>query len=469
MSLHMSPEARQAIASKFSVLARGAGGIGELAESLPEDDASVLWGLVTCIIGSGTFARTKYVMVSMSGGNCAPIRRMKANEFKMEAGMCLGLDCVDFPVAHRSEVTMDSLLELLLKVCVSDDAKADVTASSIKRDLEEQARKAMMALRERRESSVIEYNGPRTIVAMGKKISVPKVVEYVQKPNGPLNWVIIDHKKNLVEAGGGSVHEMCQFFDPKEVQFGLLRMGFGSGQFKRNFWLFIHWSGESTAKMRRGSCNAELPNCKQALQPSQIDFYASDVSEITVDIIIKKVLTYCRVDGDTSKDGKNPFTIEAFNEALHEDMKQLEEEFGLAEMAAQAASDDDDMSKLKVEEAVRAVRDPNNPYNWLLIQGNANAKPGTGATTAVKALGRMSLKKVETNDKSAPDRASFTDFKLKRTSMPSVMADIAGGATQLKKVDTDDKSGPVIDSTVKVEKHKRGSVLDAIKNLETKE
>ena len=60
-----------ATAEKFQVLARGAGGIEELSSELPEDDASVVWGLVTCIIGSGTFARTKYIKVNLSGAKCA--------------------------------------------------------------------------------------------------------------------------------------------------------------------------------------------------------------------------------------------------------------------------------------------------------------------------------------------------------------------------------------------------------------
>ena len=46
----------------------------------------------------------------------------------------------------------------------------------------------------------------------------------MQSPNGPLNWVLIDSSMKLIEAGGGSVEEMSQFFDPKEVyEGGLLR------------------------------------------------------------------------------------------------------------------------------------------------------------------------------------------------------------------------------------------------------
>jgi len=452
-------EVIKATAEKFQVLARGAGGIEELSSELPEDDASVVWGLVTCIIGSGTFARTKYVKVNLSGANCAPIRRMKANEFKLEAGMVLGEDCVDYTADKRADVYMDPMVEKLLRVCCSDNATANVTASSIKRDLEEQARRAMMALRERRESSVCEYTGPRTIVAMGKKISLPQVLQYVQSPKGPLNWVLIDSSMKLIEAGGGSVAEMSQFFDPKEVSFGLLRMGFGSGQFKRNYWLFIHWAGEKAAATVRGKANAEKDKCKEKLKPSQIDFFASDHSEISVQIIIDKVVMYCSVDGDTKGD-KSPFSLAAFNEALLEDMKMLENEFGLAEMAKPER--DDDPNSLNVLDAVRGVRDPNNPYNWLLIQQIVNAKPG------VAAVGKMSLlKKVGVPaDRSSSAASPFGDFKLKKSAHPAVMADIAQGSsgTSLKKAETNDKSAPVIDSTVTIGKNKRGELMEAIAN-----
>ena len=44
------------------------------------------------------------------------------------------------------------------------------------------------------------------------------MLQHVHTPNGPLNWVLIDSSMKLIEAGGGSVAEMSQFFDPKEVR-----------------------------------------------------------------------------------------------------------------------------------------------------------------------------------------------------------------------------------------------------------
>ena len=237
-------------------------------------------------------------------------------------------------------------------------------------------------------------------------------------------------------------------------------MGFGSGQFKRNWWLFIHWAGDKANITARGKANAEKDKCKDKLQPTQIDFFASNISEMSVEMIIEKVVRYCRVDGDTSKKGENPFSLEAFNEALLEDMKQLEEAFGLAEMVEEAESDP---SSLNVQDAVRSVRDPSNPYNWLLVQPKPNAK--VGAAT-VQAIGKQ-LKKTTTKDASQPAASPFGEFKLKKTPHPAVMADIARGSagSSLKSVETDDKSAPWIDSSVSVGKSKHSDVMAAIKNL----
>ena len=113
-------------------------------------------------------------------------------------------------------------------------------------------------------------------------------------------------------------------------------------------------------------------------------------------------------------------------------------------------------------DAVRGVRDPKNPYNWLLIQQIVNAKPGVAAMAAV---GKMSLlKKVGAPEVRAA--SPFGDFKLKKSAHPAVMADIAQGSsvTSLKKAETNDKSAPVIDSTVTIGKNKRGELMEAIVN-----
>ena len=67
-------------------------------------------------------------------------------------------------------------------------------------------------------------------------------------------------------------------------------------------------AGEKAAATVRGTANAEKDKCKEMLKPSQIEIFAPDLTEISVQKVIDKVLKCCVVDGDT-------VSLAAFNEA----------------------------------------------------------------------------------------------------------------------------------------------------------
>ena len=67
-------------------------------------------------------------------------------------------------------------------------------------------------------------------------------------------------------------------------------------------------AGEKAAATVRGTANAEKDKCKEMLTPSQIEIFAPDLTEISVQKVIDKVLKCCVVDGDT-------VSLAAFNEA----------------------------------------------------------------------------------------------------------------------------------------------------------
>ena len=109
-----------------------------------------------------------------------------------------------------------------------------------------------------------------------------KMLEGVRQPLGPFNWLLLKPNAEHLEvenAGSLSVEEMkkvcggcvlansvvgaCDFFASSApalvwrtdacvraqwlkddtVLYGLVRMGFGSGKFRREKWIFIHWTG----------------------------------------------------------------------------------------------------------------------------------------------------------------------------------------------------------------------------------
>ncbi len=48
---------------------------------------------------------------------------------------------------------------------------------------------------------------------------------------------------DFFNAGSGSIEEMRRWLPADEVLFGLLRLGFASGRFRRTKFIFVHWSG----------------------------------------------------------------------------------------------------------------------------------------------------------------------------------------------------------------------------------
>jgi hypothetical protein len=69
--------------------------------------------------------------------------------------------------------------------------------------------------------------------------SFDDVLAKVRQPVGGLNWMLCeaDHQNPVVVGSGiGSVPEMQWALDPSKVLYGLVRMGFGGGQFRRTKW-----------------------------------------------------------------------------------------------------------------------------------------------------------------------------------------------------------------------------------------
>ena len=73
---------------------------------------------------------------------------------------------------------------------------------------------------------------------------------------------------------------------------------------------------------------------------------------------------------DIAEDPESLFSIEAFNQAVSDDKKELAKEFGIAEEDSDAQSEAGpellQLEQLSISEAVALVRD-NSPFNWCLI------------------------------------------------------------------------------------------------------
>ena len=100
-----------------------------------------------------------------------------------------------------------------------------------------------------------------------------------------------------------------QWLKDDTVLYGLVRMGFGSGKFRREKWIFVHWTGEKTPPVRRGRWNAAKSKLHEALSPVSVNIEATCLDDLTLDKVIDKVRRAAVVDGETKRDEANPFSM----------------------------------------------------------------------------------------------------------------------------------------------------------------
>eukprot|EP01052_Picozoa_sp_SAG31_P086112 SAG31_NODE_46710_length_253_cov_0.675325_1_plen_60_part_10 len=55
-----------------------------------------------------------------------------------------------------------------------------------------------------------------------------------------------------MNAGTGSLREMLQWLSTHRVLYGLVRMSFGTGIFRRSKWVYLQWAGVGMSAMARG-------------------------------------------------------------------------------------------------------------------------------------------------------------------------------------------------------------------------
>ena len=357
-------------------MARGFGGIDELSQHL--DESKVLFGVLRFVFGRGTFARTKYVAVRFSGQQCPTVKRGRANAQKVAAMEALGGASCELSFETPLECNLDAVLEVLQRTVVVDDHAPGASMSkfsiqSMKADIEEQlqsarrqveaaqlaaaaaaeltaAAAAAAAAAASASSTQPASGGSRggtppagmTLNDLGRTLTLREALGMVRSDVAPLNWVMVTADPSfpeVVNAGSGSVPEMVRFLDDSQVFFGVLRMAFGRGPFRRCKWVFVHWSGERVGAVKRGKANAADRPLRKVFGPTNMDFFAATREDISVEILIQKVKKFVVTDGESSDDVDNLYSLDSFMEALLEEKKAAEVEFGGKDETGNATAD----------------------------------------------------------------------------------------------------------------------------------
>lgn len=229
----------------LEVLSMGVGGTSEMVLHLL--DNRVQFGMLRFDVGSGTFMREKYVFIQYAGPRTSPVKRGRhvgQSSFVKEA---MGGAHATMVVSDQADLTVDAVLSRLLSVITADDG--NFSLDDLKAHIEAQIAKAAAAC------AIESHRRVLTAAEMkNHNYGWDVCLKYVTAPDGPFNWILMEpnpKKPTLFNAGAGSVVEMVEWLDTKKVLYGLVRMGFGTGQFARQKWIWVQWSGDDVSAMQR--------------------------------------------------------------------------------------------------------------------------------------------------------------------------------------------------------------------------
>lgn len=214
-----------------------------------------------------------------------------------------------------------------------------------------------------------KLGGRKTAAELGG-VDVARALEAVRAPMGHFNWMLMRPGRvpEFFNAGSLSVDEMNKWLKDDEVLFGLLRMGFGAGIFRRVKWICIHWSGDKVTPVKRGQANALSKDMMKLLEPFSLTIHTSSHDDLALEAIIDRVRRAAVVDGKETDLAANPYSVDEFLKALREEAAAAADFYGDAAVFAGGAAAE---GEYDFAPTLTDVRDEKGEKNWALMEFEA--------------------------------------------------------------------------------------------------
>lgn len=350
------------------VVGAGSGGVDEMRESL--DENTVQWGLLRFSIGSGTFKRNKLLLIHFQGEHCSGLTKAKINKHGHLVEKDFGDTAAKLTMSEKEEVTLENILSEGKRVLVGDNL-GNYSMADMKADYE----KMLAATRAKAIEAMLKGDGETEKRKTAKDLGVSgeKALELVRKPMGAFNWALFKPDPttlDLWDAGSLSVAEMHTVLPEDEVLCGLIRMGFGTGQFRRTKWIGIWWSGGKVSAVKKGQMlGTGKDQMMKKINSGGLNMEGSSEDDLSLEAIIDKVRRAAVIDGDGvdgiggARDiGEDPFSMDAYYAALEEEIKGNREFFG--------EKTEDTSRNFGLAATIKEVRSQDGKYSWLLVSAN---------------------------------------------------------------------------------------------------
>jgi hypothetical protein len=340
----------------------GSGGLVEMKSYL--DDSTVMYGLVAVPFGTGSFARNKNIFVHFIGPSCPTVKKGRLNAKMPTTKTQLSPYHGEITIYASEELTEEHFHEQLQSKFADESNMSDLTRFSIQHKVEYHEEVV--------ESIAAEVSPTKELVTAQEMRILPSAqtcLKQVQEDKGLFNWVLLKadaESLTLHNAGCGSVEEMDQWLADDEVLYGLIRMGFGAGRFRRTYWVHAHWTSDNVPAVKKGKQNACAGAMKDLCKPFACEIEATDADEITLEAVIDKlkrsVVSDGTAEGKEQPDEDKTFSLAAFQEALAEERAEI-----LKLEETQDVEETEHDENISVEELLRKVTSPEDAVNWALF------------------------------------------------------------------------------------------------------
>eukprot|EP01060_Flectonema_neradi_P029738 TRINITY_DN4174_c0_g1_i3.p1 TRINITY_DN4174_c0_g1~~TRINITY_DN4174_c0_g1_i3.p1 ORF type:complete len:607 (+),score=165.11 TRINITY_DN4174_c0_g1_i3:109-1821(+) len=333
------------------------------------NDKRVQFLLVQIPLGTGTFKRKKLIMINFHGPDCPPMERAKDVQQTGAVADIFG-DChASLTISSDEECCLDHVLKELKHVFVSDNG--DFSIESLKKEITDRVEEGRQQQQEaimQAAATMAELPNLRPTAAdMG--LSAEDVMKEIRKPLGAMNWALFEADPSalkLIDAGSDSIPEMQSNLDDSKVMFGIIRLGFGMGSFRRTKWVCVTFVGSSIGAVARGKALNNKGELEMMLKPHQVSIEIQGSEDLTVEGVIEKVRPY--VVSDDIEKGSMAITLGDFNKALAEEKVAAASFYGenpaatMANLSGIFSANNDD-EDYDVKETIEAIKG-DDPLLW---------------------------------------------------------------------------------------------------------
>ena len=338
--------------------------------------------LVKFPVGSGTFKRNKFVYVHHIGPHCPAVKRGRWNA---ELDNVLRRFQVSAGIAHsdgKSGLSFDLLVNKLQKVFVADNGSFDLAAlrDEYNKRLEEE--KAKMEKDADDAAAAAEDDGGMAPGSPGSPLrvrklatdlgaSLPMVLKALTEDMGPFNWVTVHPPKKqgdqpeLVQAGSNGLFELVDTLEADKVLFGVIRMGFGTGRFRRTKRIAFQWNGDSVGAVAKGKANAMRESI--SLMPTNAAVTLNGSEDASVEAFLRKVeklFVIDNIDMESKKEAAKPVSAEEYVKALEEEQQANSAFYNEPEVFESPPASPTRVRNYDVDETIKLIRSDEGGLTW---------------------------------------------------------------------------------------------------------